>query len=79
MQMTIQLDKLGFTKEEYTDEHFLLDFPEKIVKCGYCKKKFVTQFNEKYCRNECWIKRVIKNKIYKRKHYTKSESYRKKK
>ncbi len=68
----IDLKELGITKEEYTDEQFLIDFPEKLVKCSYCKKKFATQKEDKYCSDNCWIKRVIKNKIYKRKHYVKS-------
>lgn len=42
--------------DEYTDEKFYQEFPEKILKCKYCKKKFTTQFDARYCSDKCATK-----------------------
>jgi len=68
----IDIQTLGFTKEEYTQEQFMLDFPEKLVKCQYCNKKFVTQFDSKFCSDNCFIRKKTHGKVNKRKHYVKS-------
>ena len=51
--MTNQVE--GISKQDvYTDEQFDKEFPERLVTCEQCKKKFPTRFNAKYCSDHCF-------------------------
>jgi hypothetical protein len=58
--MTSPSDCLPKTQEQlneaYSDEQFYKDYPEKILKCKYCKKKFTTPFDARYCSDKCATK-----------------------
>src|SRR6476661_6395503 len=41
-------------QQEYTDEQFDIDYPDRLIQCRQCKKKFTTRFDAKYCSDKCF-------------------------
>lgn len=38
----------------YSDEQLEIDYPEFLRPCQYCRKKFATRFDARYCSDKCF-------------------------
>ena len=36
------------------DIQFDFEYPERLIQCRQCKKKFITRFDAKYCSDKCF-------------------------
>lgn len=41
-------------QKSISDEQFDLEFPERLIPCMQCKKKFITRFDARYCSDKCF-------------------------